>query len=45
LTSILALQNELARAIVGRIDIALRAEEPPPEQRRKVNPETYEAYL
>src|SRR5688572_31972793 len=46
LTSVIALQGEVARAIAQKINVALRPEE---ETRltanRKVNPATYEAYL
>jgi TolB-like protein len=46
LTSILSLQGEVARAIAGKVKVTLSPEE---ERRlatdRKVNPETYEAYL
>ncbi len=46
LTSVLALQSEVARAIAERIEIALTPEEEARLGRtRSVNPQTYEAYL
>jgi tetratricopeptide (TPR) repeat protein len=46
IATILALQGEVARAIAGKVRVALRPEEESRlVQSRKVNPETYEAYL
>ena len=46
LAGILALQGEVARAIAGKVRVTLRPEEQTRlAQSRKVNPETYEAYL
>jgi serine/threonine protein kinase/tetratricopeptide (TPR) repeat protein len=46
ITSILSLQSEVARAVAGKIRITLRPEEQARlAASRKVNPETYEAYL
>jgi tetratricopeptide (TPR) repeat protein len=46
LTSILALQREVARAIAGKVKVTLGPEENARLTRvRQVNPETYEAYL
>jgi serine/threonine protein kinase len=46
LAGILALQGDVARAIAGKVRVTLRSdEEARLTQSRKVNPETYEAYL
>jgi serine/threonine-protein kinase len=46
LASVLSLQAEVARTIAGKVRVAVRPEEQAHlAQNRKVNPETYEAYL